>query len=231
MSELIIVAGSFGHGGVFGDLGATGKAIELDVNKEVYKEICRQAKKDNLIKIVNCNKEGAWTKSQKENLTYIANKANKSKAVLYFDLHHNINGGTGVEVFAVSDLGRKCATEVCHEVSIALGIANRGVKKEDFIVLNNTVMPAILIEGWFLDSSNDFKKYNCEVEAKAILKGIYDYLKLKKPTIVKDKVYVVVRGDTLYSIARRLGKSVDYLVEKNNILNRNLIFPGTKLTY
>lgn len=38
--------------------------------------------------------------------------------------------------------------------------------------------------------------------------------------------YVVRRGDTLWSISRRYGVTVRYLVEKNNVQNPNLIYPG-----
>lgn len=38
--------------------------------------------------------------------------------------------------------------------------------------------------------------------------------------------YRVRRGDSLYRIARRYGVTVDYLVNLNNIQNRNLIYPG-----
>ena len=42
-------------------------------------------------------------------------------------------------------------------------------------------------------------------------------------------VYVVQRGDTLSSIARRFNTSVDRLVKINNIKNPNLIYPGEVL--
>lgn len=38
--------------------------------------------------------------------------------------------------------------------------------------------------------------------------------------------YIVIRGDTLWGIARRYGVSVKYLVYKNNIRNPRLIYPG-----
>lgn len=39
-------------------------------------------------------------------------------------------------------------------------------------------------------------------------------------------VYVVKRGDCLWNIARRYNVSVSYLVNKNNIRNPRLIYPG-----
>lgn len=42
---------------------------------------------------------------------------------------------------------------------------------------------------------------------------------------VIDKKYVVVKGDSLYSIAKKLGVSVDYLKKKNN-LSSNLLSVG-----
>lgn len=42
-------------------------------------------------------------------------------------------------------------------------------------------------------------------------------------------VYVTRPGDTLWSIAQRLGTTVDDIKKKNNIFNPNLIYPGTRL--
>ena len=43
--------------------------------------------------------------------------------------------------------------------------------------------------------------------------------------------YTVVRGDNLFVIARRLGTTVQHLVQVNNISNPNLIHPGQVLNY
>lgn len=47
---------------------------------------------------------------------------------------------------------------------------------------------------------------------------------------VTDKSYVVVKGDSLYSISKKLGVSVDYLKNKNN-LSSNLLSVGQILKY
>ncbi|OOM05704.1 N-acetylmuramoyl-L-alanine amidase [Clostridium saccharobutylicum] len=50
-------------------------------------------------------------------------------------------------------------------------LPNRGVKTRSLIVLNKTVMPAILVECLFADS-NDADVYNAEVIARAIVCGL-----------------------------------------------------------
>ena len=45
------------------------------------------------------------------------------------------------------------------------------------------------------------------------------------------RTYTVHSGDTLSGIARKLGVSVSYLVNKNGINNANLIFVGEQLSY
>ena len=47
---------------------------------------------------------------------------------------------------------------------------------------------------------------------------------------IVDKKYVVVKGDSLYSISKKLGVSVDYLKNKNN-LTSNLLSVGQILKY
>ena len=47
----------------------------------------------------------------------------------------------------------------------------------------------------------------------------------------KDKVYIVEKGDTLSEIAKVLGKSVDYLTQRNCIKDKNKIFPGQLIRY
>lgn len=56
-------------------------------------------------------------------------------------------------------------------------------------------------------------------------------LKVSGSTSINSVYYTVKSGDNLSTIASKLGTTVNSLVSKNNITNRNLIYPGQKLIY
>lgn len=103
-----------------------------------------------------------------------ANEIGKSQNIdLYVEIHLNAGGGTGPEVYTtgLSSLANQYASKVSESLATTLNLPNRGVKKGNFIVLNKTIMPAILVECLFVDSE-DTDKYNPELIAKAIVNGL-----------------------------------------------------------
>lgn len=106
-----------------------------------------------------------------------ANKANEiaktSEVEVYLEIHINAGGGTGPEICVTgkSDVANQYAVKISNALASALDLPNRGVKTRSLIVLNRTVMPAILIECLFADS-DDADKYNAEVIARAIVCGL-----------------------------------------------------------
>lgn len=83
-------------------------------------------------------------------------------------------------------------------------------------------------------------KYKTTVAKLVSLNGIKDANKIYVGQKIKltvavqqssSNVYTVKKGDTLSGIAAELGVTVDYLVKKNSIKNRNLIYPGQKVEY
>ena len=102
----------------------------------------------------------------------------------------------------------------------------------DLYVINNTSMPALIIECAFVDSSLDMANYNPEKIAAAIYKGICTALALsenQKPSTNDEEYYIVKYGDTLWAISKRFNTTVERLVALNNIANRNLINVGQRL--
>ena len=46
---------------------------------------------------------------------------------------------------------------------------------------------------------------------------------------IRDRVYTVQAGDTLYGIARQFGRAVPDLLQLNNLTARAIIQPGLRL--
>ncbi len=61
--------------------------------------------------------------------------------------------------------------KVVNALAGDLNLSDRGIKTRNRIVLNRTVMTAILVECLFADS-DDADKYNAKVIARAIVNGL-----------------------------------------------------------
>lgn len=104
--------------------------------------------------------------------------SNNTDCDLFVSIHHNKFDGSahGVEVWYLSDEGKKYADKVCNEMA-ALGFRNRGSKKagvdgKPLFVLTYTKAPAILIECCFCDSKKDMDLFDPDKIASAISRGI-----------------------------------------------------------
>lgn len=120
------------------------------------------------------------------------NRAIATKADIYISYHHNAllsKWGThgGTETFTArgsQPKSEKLAKLVHAEVVKAYGLRDRGLKKEDYYVLKATIgIPAILIEGGFMDSTVDIKKLRDNKVLKAagqgVAKAVLKYFGLK----------------------------------------------------
>ena len=230
----IILAIDIGHNVPY-DTGAVGIRKEDDLNRLVGNALINKLRGKG-IKVVNCTPNTA--KSLNDSLYQRVITANNSGATLFVSIHHNAcHGGYGAEVLCIKNnyqggLSTKVGQAILNELS-SLGLRNRGVKdRRDLYVINNTSMPALIVECAFVDSSLDMKNYNPEKTAAAIYKGICTALALsenQKPSTDKQEYYIVKYGDTLWGISRRFNTNVEKLVALNNIENRNLIYVGQKI--
>lgn len=227
MSKKKLVAFDCGHGGLIHDRGGNGFCNEYEKNKEVMKLIFKYAKEDNLINFLSVNPPEFSMKSIREDLLYRADVANKANADIFVSLHHNAGGGNGTEIYSLTAEGMLLSTFILCEY-VKNGYANRGVKNSDFFLLKNTNMLSCLIQGWYVDSK-DYKKFNAEEEARAILKGIYKYFNLIEDE--EEKYHIVGISENLWQISKKLGVSMEYLKEKNSIRDVNFIRIGEKILY
>lgn len=154
------------------DTGAKGFLIEQDLNQEIYAELSWLLI-DAGVEVINC-RPTVRVETVAESLKQRCAIANAAKADYFISIHHNSGGGTGSEVFAISEVGKKLAKPVLENLC-SLGFKNRGVKISKFYVLKHTRMPAILVEVCFIDKKSDCDLWE-RLGAKTIAKAIFDGL-------------------------------------------------------
>ena len=252
MSKINTLGIDIGHN-VSYDGGAIGIKREDDLNREVGSALiikCRNAG----INVINCSPHSAESLYNSLNQRCVA--ANNAKADFFISIHHNAcPNGHGAEAFCITGgLSEKVGNIILQEIC-SLGLSNRGVKdRRNLFVINQTVMPALLIECAFCDSEEDMKGYEPIAVADAIFRGICRAFDISVGdacgtsdsdgtslgdsggdmgevagngrTSPQKEYYTVVSGDTLWQISQRFGNSVDWLVQANGIENRDLIFVG-----
>lgn len=121
------------------------------------------------------------------------NKANEWQADVYISCHHNaLSGGwgahSGVETYVMINLEEnstalKLAEAIHPHVVKAMGLSDRGIKFANFHELRETNMPALLVEGGFMDSRIDILKMRDEKilqsQGEGIARGVAEYFNLK----------------------------------------------------
>jgi len=120
---------------------------------------------------------------------------------VFVSIHHNAlsgkwNNATGVEVFVDRNNTAKdmeLANAIYKNMPNYIGLKGRGIKKENWYVINQNKIPAVLCEGGFMDSNIDYPVITSEKGqdgyARAIAQGLIEYLGLKKtPTETNTQV-------------------------------------------
>lgn len=123
--------------------------------------------------------------------------ANAWGADIYISFHHNANTGkwgtwTGTETFTQTGVGGK-AVELAKLVQPAIveayGLRDRGLKTANFHITRETRMPAILIEGGYMDSLIDIVKLRddkvLENAGRKVAQAVAQYANLKKKAEVQ----------------------------------------------
>lgn len=116
-----------------------------------------------------------------------------SKGVAAFvSIHHNAhtgtwNSATGVEVFtdkSPTSKDKTLANCIYGRLTKYTGLKGRGIKEANWTVINQDKIPAVLVEGGFMDGKNDYKVITSdagqEAYAKAVAEGLIEFLGLKK---------------------------------------------------
>ena len=225
-----------GHGG--SDGGAVGNGIvEKELNLEISKYISERL--DDLGIENTLVRTSDVTLSPTDRVKIIKQPYGNSSDVLVISNHINAGGGEGSEfIYALrnNDKFSKILAKNFEDIG-------RNVRKyyqrrypsdldQDYYFIHRDTKNTepVIIEYGFLDNVKDAEllKNNWESYAEAVVKSIAEYLGVNYENMDQVNVYTVKSGDTLWSIAKNNGLTVDEL-KKLNSLTSNKLSIGQKL--
>lgn len=183
-----IIAFDSGHG-----LYTSGKQTpdgikEWELNDKVRDKAVAMLKDYDVKFIFPDNNEGKVDEKLANRKTMYINQ----KADVCVSIHHNALKGVwctanGVEVYVdknctAADL--KLANLIYAKLPGYTGLRGRGVKKANFAVINQNSIPAVLVEGGFMDNKKDHAVITSDAGqtayAKAVAEALIEFLDLKK---------------------------------------------------
>ena len=148
--------------------------------------------KDYDVEIINVdNNEGNVDEGLTERRTAYVN----ANVNAFVSIHHNAytgnwNDATGVEVYTdknFTSADDKLAHLIYKNLPNYTGLKGRGIKRSNFTVINQNKVPAVLVEGGFMDSKNDYKVITSEQGqlgyARAVAEGLIEFLGLVKKQV------------------------------------------------
>ena len=221
-----------GHGGT--DSGATGNnLLEKDYNLLISKYMYDRFKE--LGVPVAITRDSDTTLSPTDRVNTILNKFGNSSDVILISNHVNSGGGEGAEVIYALRNKDTLAKRILENIGAA-GQETRkyyqrrlpsDTSKDYYFIHRNTGnLEPLIVEYGFIDNTKDveFLKENYEELAEAVISAVANYIGVPytPPEDLITNTYVVQKGDTLYSIANKLGTTVSELKKENNLTSNTL---------
>ena len=230
-----------GHGGLDG--GASGNnLVEKDLNLESSLYMFNRFKELGIPVKMTRETDEYLPKTQRVNK--VKELYNDDPNVILISNHINAGGGEGAEVVYSLKNNSTLAQNVLDRIGEAGQIKRKiyqrrlpeNPNKDYYYILRETgKLEPILIEYGFIDNENDSTKLknNLTKYAEAVVKAVSEYagynyaLPGEKPN-QNNEIYIVQKGDTLYSIALENNITVSELKQLNNLIN-NTIYVGQQL--
>lgn len=221
-----------GHGGT--DSGATGNnLLEKDYNLLISKYMYDRFKE--LGVPVAITRDSDTTLSPTDRVNTILNKFGNSSDVILISNHVNSGGGEGAEVIYALRNRDTLARRILENIGAA-GQETRkyyqrrlpsDTSKDYYFIHRNTGnLEPLIVEYGFIDNSKDveFLKENYKELAEAVISAVANYIGVPytPPEGITTNTYVVQKGDSLYSIANKLGTTVSELKKENNLTSNTL---------
>ena len=221
-----------GHGGT--DSGATGNnLLEKDYNLLISKYMYDRFKELGIP--VAITRDSDTTLSPTDRVNTILNKFGNSSDVILISNHVNSGGGEGAEVIYALRNRDTLARRILENIG-STGQETRkyyqrrlpsDTSKDYYFIHRNTGnLEPLIVEYGFIDNTKDveFLKENYKELAEAVISAVANYIGVPytPPEGITTNTYVVQKGDSLYSIANKLGTTVSELKKENNLTTNTL---------
>lgn len=221
-----------GHGGT--DSGATGNnLLEKDYNLLISKYMYDRFKELGIP--VAITRDSDTTLSPTDRVNTILNKFGNSSDIILISNHVNSGGGEGAEVIYALRNRDTLARRILENIG-STGQETRkyyqrrlpsDTSKDYYFIHRNTGnLEPLIVEYGFIDDTKDveFLKENYKELAEAVISAVANYIGVPytPPEGITTNTYVVQKGDSLYSIANKLGTTVSELKKENNLTSNTL---------
>ncbi|SFL85997.1 N-acetylmuramoyl-L-alanine amidase [Gracilibacillus orientalis] len=228
-----------GHGG--NDPGATGNGLkEKDLTLAISLKM-----REKLAKYQGVSVRLSRTNDKTLSLSQRTNDANRWGADYLISVHVNAGGGTGYEDYIYNGLSSSSSAakkrDTMHtEIITKINMPNRGKKKENFHMVRESKMPAILTENGFIDTVDDAARLSkgsfLDDIAQGHVSGLIKIFNLKKKVKATNPDAVIGRektanlkvdgywgSKTTKELQQALGTIVDGVISnqsRNKVTNR-----------
>ena len=219
-----------GHGGIDGGTVANG-IVEKDYTLKISEYMKKRFEELGIP--VSITRDSDITLTSNDRPKKVQSFYGKGNDVIVISNHINAGGGDGAEIIyslrnndtLSRNIGRELERTGQNVRKYYQRVLPSNPRKDYYYILRETPNnETIIVEYGFADSKGDdvsLIKNNWQNMAEAVVKGVADYIKVPY-TIPNDNYYEVKSGNTLWSIARKYGLTVNQIKEVNNLKDNTL---------
>ena len=169
---------------------------------------------------------------------YVSQNADAMVSIHFNAYTGKWNNATGVEVFVDKNstaADRELANLIYANLPIYMGLKGRGIKKENWTVINQNQIPAVLVEGGFMDSVIDNPVITSDAGqtgyAKAVAEALIKFLDLEKKGVPTETEATQPNNDTTFKVKfledMNVRKGAGTIYPKVTIVKMNYVYTIT----